>query len=789
MSSEMRQDMEMTVADQALTAALKAKALDLGADLVGVGECERWEGAPIEMHPRGHWPESTHVVVVAIHHPDACVELGGIPNAHHQGPYAIQGKMNERLEFIQFHLARWLERHGHGAIPIPATNIWRYRPYGEVERPFGPDLSDIHAAACVGLGEIGYHGLLMTPEFGTWQRFCCMITDAPLESDPMYDGAELCDRCARCIVKCDEQCGGALAHEVTGEVVLDIAGKEFRYAEKNLWRCAWSEHFGLDAFLDIPEVVTEEVILECLEEHGRRGGTQGPCLKYCRPPHLRGGYLHREVLPEAPADRPLTERIKRMAGEAGMAVVGIVPASEWPVGEPGDPREELPGCNSVIVFGMDWPEDSDPSGCGPLAETCEVSGWGTRLQLDHLEFDMTRELERWDYYSVCHTTLQAEDAAEKAGLLKRVDDELTSERYGRRLGWRVVLTQAPLAATGADLVLDAPQIAPMLEELEAIVSQDGADLLGVVSAEEMGTIAEELRGQIDEDALKVNVLKTGPLHGPMEPTIANRENARIFDPDDWVEGAKSVIVLGMSIPAKTLERAGESPADAVGPWAFANYQDTRDVCIDAVNIARALEHRGFRAAVTFDVTGVGGKTENPRFDTPDIFSGRFEAAAAGLATIGRGGFAITPEHDARVRWVSIVTDAEIETTGEAALAAGAARLEDFDPCEGCEAPCIPACPVSALSDSYEECAGERCWAARDLLRCDWAKRYALVGDEGIKWMGSTTDVPLPDGEITAEEIAEATRRRDPVQRHLDCILEPCLKACHVVLTQRRGEQP
>lgn len=767
MSTEMQHDAQ-TAADQALTSALKSKALDLGADLVGVGPCERWEGAPIQMHPSGHWPDSTNVVVVAIHHPDACVELGGIPDAHHQGPYAIQGKMNERLEFIQFHLARWLERQGHNAIPIPATNIWRYRPYGEIERPFGPDLSDIHAAACVGLGEIGYHGLLLTPEFGTWQRFCCMITDAPLEADPMYDGPELCDRCARCIVKCDEQCGGALAHEVTGEVVLDIAGKEIRYAEKNLWRCAWSEHFGLDAFLDIPEVVTEEIILEYLEEHGRRGGTQGPCLKYCRPPHLRGKYLHREVAKETAPDRALSERVRRMAAERGMALFGIVPASKWPVGEPGDPREQLPGCNSVIVFGMDWPEDSDPSGCGPLGESCEVSAWGTRLQLDHLEFDITRELERWNYYSVCHTTVQPQDAAAKAGLLD-------SERYGERLGWRVVLTQAPLAAMASDLVLDAPQTAPLLEELAEIVAEDGSDLLGVASAEALAAIAEELRGQIDEDALEINVLKTGPLHGPMEPTIANREGARIFDPDDWVEGAKSVVVLGMAIPAKTLDRAGESPADAVGPWAFANYQVTRDVCIDAINIARELEHRGFRAAVTFDVTGVGGKTENPRFDTPDIFCGHFEAAAAGLATIGRGGFAITPEHDARVRWVAIVTDAEIAPT-EAEM--------DFDPCDGCEAPCIPACPVSALSGSDEECAGERCWAARDLLRCDWAKRYALVGEEGISWMGSTTDVPPPDGEITAEDIAEATRQRDPVQRHLDCILEPCLKACHLVLRGR-----
>jgi hypothetical protein len=92
--------------------------------------------------------------------------------------------------------------------------------------------------------------------------------------------------------------------------------------------------------------------------------------------------------------------------------------------------------------------------------------------------------------------------------------------------------------------------------------------------------------------------------------------------------------------------------------------------------------------------------------------------------------------------------------------------------------------VTALAADEEECAGDRCWAARDLLRCDWAKRYALVAEEGISLMGSMTDVEPPEGEITAEDIAEGLRKRDPVQRHLDCILEPCLKACHLVLTEK-----
>ncbi|MCD6360015.1 MAG: hypothetical protein J7M38_04060, partial [Armatimonadetes bacterium] len=112
------------------------------------------------------------------------------------------------------------------------------------------------------------------------------------------------------------------------------------------------------------------------------------------------------------------------------------------------------------------------------------------------------------------------------------------------------------------------------------------------------------------------------------------------------------------------------------------------------------------------------------------------------------------------------------------------RVEGFDPCEGCDAPCISVCPVAALSADATDCAGDICWARRDYLRCDWAKKYALVGDAGPKYMGSHTDVPVPDGEITPELIAEAMLKRDPIQRHLDCIIEGCLKACHRV---RRGK--
>ncbi len=773
----------MADADRSLTAELKARAVEMGADLVGIGPVSRWKDAPIQMNPVGHMPDARFVVVVGMHHPNACVELGGVPTAHDTGPYSVQGTLSEVGEHVQFHLARWLEAQGHRAMPIAATNIWRYRPYKEVERPFGPDISNIHAAACCGLGEIGYHGLMITPEFGTWQRFCCMFTDAPLEPDPMYDGPPLCDRCDLCVKMCEEKCGGALAHEVDGEVVLNIEGKEFRYARKNLWRCAWSEHFGLDAYLDKPEHIDEQVIVEQLAEHGRRGGVQGPCLKYCRPPHLRDKSELKEVAQDAPADRRLTERVKQVAREGRMAVIGIADVSQFEEGSPEDPREHLPGCRSVITVGIDWPEDSAPSACGPLAEPCQGTLWGAGLLLDHLDFGLARALERWGYYTVIRTRFSPAAGAETAGLGERDGDgALVSPRYGKRLAFRTILTQAPLAPGATDFIRQAKKTPPTAHDLEHLMGDFGAELVGVVPAETLEAIAHQLRGLVDEETLRVNVIETGPIHGKMTPKIAPRERARLTGPSDWVEGARSVIVLGMSYPEPNLGRAGEPPADAVGPYAFSQYAAIRELGIDALTIARELEHRGYRAAITYDLCGCGSTTQNPRLSAPDIFCNRFAAAAAGLGVIGRAGFVITPEFDARVRYVAIVTDAEIEPTES--------KVKGFNPCEGCDAPCLSACPVRALSLSEEEQVRSdglaASWSRRDFLRCDWAKKYALVGEEGPRYLGSTTDVPPPEGEITAEQTAEALTRKDPVQRHWDCILEPCLKACHHVQQGAKG---
>ena len=42
--------------------AVKRKALELGADVVGIGNIERWDNAPIQMDPKQIMPECKSIV-------------------------------------------------------------------------------------------------------------------------------------------------------------------------------------------------------------------------------------------------------------------------------------------------------------------------------------------------------------------------------------------------------------------------------------------------------------------------------------------------------------------------------------------------------------------------------------------------------------------------------------------------------------------------------------------------------------------------------------------------------
>jgi hypothetical protein len=228
------------------------------------------------------------------------------------------------------------------------------------------------------------------------------------------------------VVGCHE-CADALTKE-TSAYSIRIGDKEIEYADKNMWRCSWAEHFGLDVELPIPEEVTEEVILATRAKHGARGGAMGYCLKFCMVPQLRmddPDYTRvwrrkKSVVPtEEVSPRDITERVKALSIEKGADLVGIASAEE--LGKHGIPAKNyLPEGVTAIVIGMEYPSSYDEN---PGALSYIRGMIATKLQF--ISLDVSSHLERLGYSALPRSGMPDSKAAMAAGLI--------SEEGGRQV--------------------------------------------------------------------------------------------------------------------------------------------------------------------------------------------------------------------------------------------------------------------------------------------------------------------------------------------------------------------
>ncbi len=224
---------------------VKAYARECGADLVGVGAMDRFEGAPKEMDPRYIFPEAQAIVGLGFRIHRGCFR--GIEEGTFFGAYPSMGYagINYRDAPITLRaLCSALEDQGYEAVPV--QNMLFLNPLDplngvahDVSRPVAPDLPApdvmLHyriAAFICGMGEIGFSKVFLTPEFGPRQRFVFLLTDAPLEPDPIFEG-EICDRCMLCVKNCTV---GALDPDET--VKVTVAGRELEWAKLDEVKCS-----------------------------------------------------------------------------------------------------------------------------------------------------------------------------------------------------------------------------------------------------------------------------------------------------------------------------------------------------------------------------------------------------------------------------------------------------------------------------------------------------------------------------------------------------------------------
>ncbi|MBC7288805.1 MAG: (4Fe-4S)-binding protein [Armatimonadetes bacterium] len=227
---------------------VKQRALEAGADLVGIGDMARFEGAPLDFDPRYIFPEARAIIGLGFRIHRGL--LRGIEEGTFFAAYPSMGYANINDVHAPIALravGNLLEDHGYEAVLYQNTSVRYGANAGRPVRP-GYPRPDVFlhfriAAFICGMGEIGYSKVFLTPQFGPRQRFAFIITDAPLEPDPLYDGPPLCDRCMRCVAECP---AGAIS--ATETVKVTIAGREVEWGRLDVDRCTVAYQAGVPEY-------------------------------------------------------------------------------------------------------------------------------------------------------------------------------------------------------------------------------------------------------------------------------------------------------------------------------------------------------------------------------------------------------------------------------------------------------------------------------------------------------------------------------------------------------------
>lgn len=233
--------------------SIKKFAKAYGADLVGIGSMDRFEGAPKQMDPRYIFPEAKAIIGLAFRLPRGFFR--GIEEGTYFGLYPSMGYASINIMHATITLRAlscFIEDYGYEAVAYPnmypatALSITTGEMRKGWSRPVSPEkpapdvLLHFRIAAFIcGLGEIGYSKLFLTPEFGPRQRFAFLFTDAPLEPDPLFEG-EICDRCMLCVKDCSAK---AISRTETEKVV--VAGRELEWGKLNLLKCSYGYTGGV----------------------------------------------------------------------------------------------------------------------------------------------------------------------------------------------------------------------------------------------------------------------------------------------------------------------------------------------------------------------------------------------------------------------------------------------------------------------------------------------------------------------------------------------------------------
>ncbi len=170
---------------------VKEIMFSLGADLCGIASLDRFADAPAGYHPLDVLPTCGSVISFGCRFP------AGTLHCTSDIPYTrARNSITAKMDAIALDFCMEMEKYRVMCVPIPTNesqwdkNTGRWRSI----------VSQKHAAQAAGLGTIGRHSLLITPEFGSMVWLGMVLCDQILEPDKIKE--PICDHCNLCVESC-----------------------------------------------------------------------------------------------------------------------------------------------------------------------------------------------------------------------------------------------------------------------------------------------------------------------------------------------------------------------------------------------------------------------------------------------------------------------------------------------------------------------------------------------------------------------------------------------------------